>query len=147
MNNALAILWVLLVIIICIFIYLVISSLIVYFYPTIVDRSLDIYTQCEPVPQTLIQITTNNSKYCPDGNIFLIPYNMIVSQNPIPYINACLTGCENADLSTLTCPDPEKAPEFNECIQLTQPNGCSSLSNPIAFIGTTYYYINALGSC
>lgn len=147
MNNALAMLWAILAIVIFIFIYLLSTSLITYFYPTIVDRSLNIYTECQPNPAQLISITPQNSKYCPDGNIYLSSYDFIVSQNQVPYINACLAACPNADLSTLICPNPNQKPKFDECIQLTAPEGCSSLSNPIAISGTTYYYINTVGKC
>lgn len=153
MNNALAMLWTLLIVISCVFIYMVGYSLVRYYSPKVLNVSVDIYNQCQPPLETLVDIKNpnNQTRLCPDGNIYIPSIGMITSQTAIPYINACITACpDNYNLINLTCDNDESSEAtrlFRQCVTLSAPIGCSSASNPVAHSNTTYYYVNAMGGC
>lgn len=151
MNNALAMLWTLFIVISCIFIYIVGYSVVRYYSPKVVDVSTNIYDKCQPPLATIIDIknSNNQTKLCSDGNIYIPSLTMIVSQTATPYINACITACPNTyDLINLTCGDDADATQLlRQCVTLSAPVGCSSASNPVAHSNTTFYYVNAIGIC
>lgn len=144
MNDALAILWTLVIIGIILLIAVIIWSTNKYFTVDIKTVSVNIYDQCTPPFSTLVNAST--SKICVDGNRYVPTLGMIVSSNQTPYMNACLTACVSG-VEDQQCINPQENEIFERCVQLSQPLECSSLSNPVAYIGSNYYYVSSIGSC
>jgi hypothetical protein len=143
-NPGIIMLYTILAIITVLMIYYAITGIIGYYSIRIKSRTVEVFPQCQPPFNQLID--ASQGKVCPDGNIYLSNIQMLVSSIPVPYLNACFTAC--TDGKTFSgCIDPIQQSSFNECVKLSQPQGCNSISNPVAHVGVNYYYVSSFGSC
>lgn len=141
-------LWTILIVVFVAFLYFGLRGLVHHFTWMKTTNYYDLYTQCSPLPETIINIDSSNSKLCTDGTYYLPSLDMIVSPQQVPYINACQNACQSGySATTNTCFEPEENDNYQRCLINTQPVGCSSLSNPVAFLNSSYYYVNNIGAC
>lgn len=145
MNNALIMLWVFTISLMIFFLYLFFSAIWSYYHPVIINTRISLNPACQPLFNTLADAT--NAKVCIDGNRYVPSLGLIVSPNAIPYINACSTACTIYNASEVTCQDPIENAKLQKCLEETAPIDCSSLSYPVAYIGTNYYYAAYVGDC
>ena len=64
--------------------------------------------------------------------------SVVVSLIPTGYLAACSYFCSNFD-NNGNCVAP--TPEYNQCIDITEPKGCSGPANPVATDGINYWYL------
>jgi hypothetical protein len=151
MNYALAVLLTLVIIFIIIFITLVgrmyyLATKIV--PPVVIFPSVD--TSCSPSIDNLIDVSNipncTNQSLSLLGSKYIPSLNMIVGLTQIPFISACSSACiTGLNQNTLKCINSTYQDDFDRCVSITLPNGCSSLSTPVAYSGNDYYYINYYG--
>lgn len=155
MNYALAILIFVLLVLVILFIAIMIRVYLLvgtYVPDMIIVPNAD--TSCKPDINKLVDVS--NAPFCTNQSQFLIgskyvaSLNMIVGLIPKPFVVACSSACISGfDASKNQCTDPKYQPDFEKCIDLTIPTGCTSISNPVGREGPNYYYINyyGVGSC
>lgn len=80
------------------------------------------------------------------SNRYIHDLNMVVSPFPEPYEKICEGYCKKGMETKGICLDGLGQEDYDECINLTKPVNCNSLSKPVAVSGTTYYYINSSGN-
>lgn len=71
--------------------------------------------------------------------------DLVVNPNPIPYVAACSGFCTNGVITTgtppvATCRDGVGKEKFDNCVMLAKPVNCTDPAEPVAALGTTYYY-------
>lgn len=100
-------------------------------------------TRC-PRPETAVDITalpccvvagiTTSLRYEPS-------IDMIVSPQPVFPLNACAGFCVNGlNEQGNACLGAQGAEQFTACLSRTQPVGCTTTAQPVAFIGATNFY-------
>lgn len=114
-----------------------------YYNVNFATRTINLYPECQPPLSQLID--ASGAKVCSDGDIYIQSLGMILSSVPTPYINACSTACTVP--TNFGCENPQEQLVYDRCVKLAQPEGCSSISNPVARINTNYYYVSSIGSC
>lgn len=106
-------------------------------------------TKCAPNLNSLIDVSSFPN--CPNktlnyqGTKYIPSLGYLVSLTPVNYIGVCSTACTLFDAASGTCVDPNQRKNFDNCVSLLQPLGCTSIANPIAKSGTNYVYANFYG--
>lgn len=79
-----------------------------------------------------------------EGNLTSFRYvpsiDMVVSPSPRPYISVCEGFCTVGIGTDGQCHGGIGQDEYDQCVALSQPNGCIGTVRPVARIGTQSYY-------
>lgn len=100
---------------------------------------------CRPPFSNLVDVSgisgcSNTSEFLV-GSKYVPSLDMVVNLVAVPFINACSSACQTGfNYTTNKCFDQQYQTAFDKCVSLTIPTGCTSLSNPVAYAGTDYYY-------
>lgn len=80
----------------------------------------------------------------PTASRYVPSINIVVNPVAIPYLPVCQGFCtEGFYADGLTCVDGVGQSEFNRCMQIATPIDCEGLSLPVAYAGSTPYYVFA----
>ena len=106
-------------------------------YPALKNTSVSTYSKCK------INSGIQSFRF---GNYEISP------GTPFSPDNVCTGLCVSGVASSGDCSSSVEQTERTTCLKLLTPkSGCSSISNPLAVIGNTYYYarapINSLNTC
>lgn len=78
---------------------------------------------------------------------YLSGYNMIISPGiPVSYLNVCIGYCDTFvpdQTGSGTCTsasNPQAQLQFDQCVNLLQPNNCNGSASPIGYSGSLFYY-------
>ena len=104
-------------------------------------------TSCSVPPSTVPSVLNNlccyvgttvtASKYSPQ-------LNLVVNPVAIPYLPVCQGFCSSGVLPDgVTCVGGVGQANFNQCMKISTPKDCNSVSMPVAYSGNTPYYPRA----
>lgn len=146
MNIPLTLLWMLVIVFAIVFV--VISSL----YINKKKQDLEIVvvsetTECR-IPPSAINIET--SPCCVVGSTktasrYARQINMVVNPIPVPYLEVCQGYCKDGVTAEGKCYNENGQTEYDNCISISAPHNCNSISMPVAFSGITPYYPSSAG--
>ena len=112
---------------------------------TLLDLSL------QPCTPDLNNLPIVNNNCCLVGNTitssrYIESLDLVVNPISIPYKKVCSGFCKDGLQKEDICLNGTGQTEYNNCINLTEPKNCTSISTPVAALGTTYYYANSAGN-
>jgi len=81
--------------------------------------------------------TVSSYKYIPQLDLMVAPF-------PTPYIQVCVGFCPTQDFNsksqTCNSSNPVIVEDFDTCVKILKPNGCTGVANPIARSNGILYY-------